>query len=385
MKGEHLINDHYSVKEITDLGEFLRLRAQWDKLVSQETHKTFLCFDWFKIWLEHFLKNRKLLILLLFRDGEIVTIAPFLLDEVTYKGLEIKKIELIGNVYSPIRFFLFLTEDNGERKKNLAYIINFLLQRFTEWEILELHAIPEENSCFEVVKRAISDSGLKYSDYVSFGDWYLNDIDYSGDEYFSNLPQKIRKDILYCQRRLKTLGDFEFKVIKDFEIIDHYMSLYYEIYSKSWQKKETIGPIFHYDLAKMAAEKGWLRLGFLFVDGYPISSQFWITDNNTSFILKTVYDQEYKQYSPGKILTAKMMKYVIDIDQVKTIDYVHGDEPYKQDWTPKRRERKGLIVYNKNMKGQYLSLLNNKLLPIFNRYTFLKQAKEIITNHMRKN
>ena len=108
-----------------------------------------------------------------------------------------------------------------------------------------------------------------------------------------------------------------------------------------------------------------------------------MTCSNNSFILKTVYDQDYKKYSPGKILTAEMMKYVIDIDKVKTVDYVQGDESYKRDWTPKRRERKGMLIFNNNIKAQYLALLNNRILPAFNKYEYLKKIKGVIANRLR--
>jgi CelD/BcsL family acetyltransferase involved in cellulose biosynthesis len=177
------------------------------------------------------------------------------------------------------------------------------------------------------------------------------------------------------------MGDFEFKVITDGDMIDHHMDLYYAVYAKSWQEREGIGPHFHRDLAKMAARSGWLRLGFLYFGGSPIASQFWISSNGCAFILKTVYDQRYKKYSPGKILTSEMMKHAIDVDKVRSIDYVQGDEPYKEDWTPKRRERKGLLAFNNNMKGKYLELLTNIIQPVVNKNQYLWRVKGIIKSH----
>jgi CelD/BcsL family acetyltransferase involved in cellulose biosynthesis len=164
-------------------------------------------------------------------------------------------------------------------------------------------------------------------------------------------------------------------------MIDHHMDLYYAVYAKSWQEREGIGPHFHRDLAKMAARSGWLRLGFLYFGGSPIASQFWISSNGCAFILKTVYDQRYKKYSPGKILTSEMMKHAIDVDKVRSIDYVQGDEPYKEDWTPKRRERKGLLAFNNNMKGKYLELLTNIIQPVVNKNQYLWRVKGIIKSH----
>jgi CelD/BcsL family acetyltransferase involved in cellulose biosynthesis len=198
-----------------------------------------------------------------------------------------------------------------------------------------------------------------------------------------NLPNKVRKDILYCKRRLQNMGNLNFKLIIDRESVDYYMNLYYEVYSRSWQKNERIGPNFHRDFAQIASKQNWLRLGFLMFNDCPISSQFWILSNGTAFILKTTYDQNYKKYSPGKVLTMEMIRHIITGDNVRVIDYIHGDEPYKQDWTPKRRERKGLHLYNNNLKGRYLTFLNNGVLPILNKHKYLKRAKEAVANYLR--
>ena len=324
-----------------------------------------------------------MLILLLYKEDEVVTIAPFLIREEKFKGINVRKIELIGNVYSPFRYLLFSELEDGKREKNLFFIFYFFSKIYKQWDILDMYPIPEENNYFDILNMTIKKTGLKHSEYFCFGDWYLDEIEYSGDEYIASLPKKIRKDVPYCRRRLQKMGNLEFKLIKNDDLTDNYMNLYYDLYSKSWQKKEGIGPTFHRGLAKMAAKKDWLRLGFLFFDGSPISSQFWMSCNSTAFILKTVYDQNYNKFSPGKILTSEMIKYVIDTDKVKTVDYVQGDESYKKDWTPKRRERKGMLIYNNNSRAQYLAFLKNRILPAFNKYEYLKKIKGVIANRLR--
>jgi CelD/BcsL family acetyltransferase involved in cellulose biosynthesis len=380
---DNTIDVKYTIKCITDLSEFENLRGVWDQLTEKQGGFTpFLCFDWFKIWLEHFLKDNKLSILLIYNGPKLITIAPFLIKEEKFRGIKVKKIELIGNVYSPYKYFLFSELNDEERIRCLSFIFQFLFRDYKNWDLIDLSGIPEEKSCFDVLKKAMEQKGLKNADFVSYGDWYLDEIEYSGDEYFNRLPEKIRKDVLYCKRRLQKMGKYEFKLIRNGDEIDHYMDLYYEVYSKSWQEKEGIGPSFHRDLAKMAVKNGWLRLGFLFFNNFPIASQFWLICNDTAYILKTVYDQEFKKHSPGKILTSEMMKYAIDIDRVKTIDYVQGDETYKQDWTPKRRERRGIVGFNNNIKGNYLELLTNKIQPVVNKYRYLQKAKQIIKSHI---
>ena len=42
------------------------------------------------------------------------------------------------------------------------------------------------------------------------------------------------------------------------------------------------------------------------------------------------------------ILIAHLMQHVIDVDRVDEIDFLYGNDTYKQDWMSERRERWGL-------------------------------------------
>jgi hypothetical protein len=373
----------YSIKQVANLEDFGKLESVWNSLAEKQgAYEPFLCFDWFNLWLKHFLGDNRLLILLLYEENKIETIAPFLIKEEKFKQITVRKIDLIGNIYSPIRYFLFGRFDDKERGRNLYYIFRFLIKVYRNWDILDLYPIPDENNGFGILIPALKETGLKHSEYFCFGDWYSDGIECSGEEYLLKLPKRLMKDISYNQRRLRNTGKYEFRLILNGDI-SHCMDLYYGVYSKSWQKEENIGPSFHRDFAQIAAQKGWLRLGLLFYNEVAIASQLWLSCNNTAFIMKTVYDQHYKKYSPGKLLTAEMMKYVIDVDKVRILDYLHGDESYKEEWTTKRRERKGALVYNNTLKGNYLALLDNRILPLINKYDCLKKLKGIIATHVR--
>jgi CelD/BcsL family acetyltransferase involved in cellulose biosynthesis len=46
------------------------------------------------------------------------------------------------------------------------------------------------------------------------------------------------------------------------------------------------------------------------------------------------------------VLTAKLMQHVIDIDRVKVVDYLSGDDDYKRTWMSHRREFWGILGFN---------------------------------------
>ncbi len=80
--------------------------------------------------------------------------------------------------------------------------------------------------------------------------------------------------------------------------------------------------------------------------GEPIAAQLWIVAHGRAEIYKLAYDENFKQYSPGTLVTAMLMQHVFEQDKVREVDYLIGDDPYKTTWMSQRRERWGIVAYN---------------------------------------
>ena len=50
--------------------------------------------------------------------------------------------------------------------------------------------------------------------------------------------------------------------------------------------------------------------------------------------------------SAGTVLSAHLFKHALDEDRVVEIDYLTGDDAYKQSWMTERRQRVGIIACN---------------------------------------
>jgi CelD/BcsL family acetyltransferase involved in cellulose biosynthesis len=46
------------------------------------------------------------------------------------------------------------------------------------------------------------------------------------------------------------------------------------------------------------------------------------------------------------VLTALMLRHLLDNEHVARIDFGRGDDPYKQGWAAERRQRIGLLLVN---------------------------------------
>ena len=87
-------------------------------------------------------------------------------------------------------------------------------------------------------------------------------------------------------------------------------------------------------------------MGVAYLNDVPIAFQIWIVHRHIASIYKLAYREEHAKLSVGSVLTASMMRYVIDVDKVVEVDYLTGDEAYKQDWMSERRERWGIAGFN---------------------------------------
>lgn len=375
-KGHLILNDKYSIKEITDLSEFEGLSSLWDKIAEKNTsYKPYLSFNWYRIWLKHFLDNHQLLILLVFKNGILETIAPLVIKQRKFKGIFVKKVELIGNAYSPIQTFLFKESDDRIRSEMVSVILHYFSKINRDWDIIDLQSIPEEEGTLQHVINTVDKSGFKKNEYCCFGNWYSDGIQYSSDIYFKNRTKNLRASIKKNVRNARNKGKLKFEMIIHEGDIEKNVNRYFGVYSRSWKRGEKVGPNFLIDFIKYAGKEGWLRLGLVSLDNVTIGVGFAIVCDGFAYFEKTAYEKNYEDVGAGSIWLTEMMKYVIDVDKVSAIDFLRGDDQYKRRWVSKRRERKGLIIFKKNLKGYYLYTLLRYVLPVLNRNEYLRRVK----------
>ena len=144
------------------------------------------------------------------------------------------------------------------------------------------------------------------------------------------------------------------EIISNTTDMERALKAYEQVYAASWKNSEPF-PGFIQGLVRASAEQGWLRLGIAWLGDKPIAAQIWIVANGKSNIYKVAYDENYKAYTPGTLLTALLMQHSFEVDKVTKVDYLMGDDPYKKTWMTERQERWGIVAYNpKTVEGAFL-------------------------------
>jgi Acetyltransferase (GNAT) domain len=252
-----------------------------------------------------------------------------------------RQLKSLTNYYSPI---YQLIHDKILDTENIASdFFGHLKIAEKQWDVLNLQPMAIEDVAF--LSRQLQKAKIPSVSFFCFGNWYLEVNGRSFAEYFSGLPSRVKNTSNRKTKQFEKIANAEITIITDHQNLAAGIEAYEKVYQSSWKNPEPY-PDFMSGLMTSAATLGCLRLGVAYLDQQPIAAQLWIVANNTAYIFKLAYDEEYKNYAPGTILTTKLMEYVIDQDKVATVDYLCGDDSYKEDWMSHRRERWGVNAFN---------------------------------------
>lgn len=237
----------------------------------------------------------------------------------------------LSNFYSPIY-----------RIPNFENVVK-LLKSEKSWDVLKLQPL-SENDAAEIVTQ-LKNSGIPALTYFCFGNWYLNVNGRSFETYFSSLSSRVKNTVERKTKKFFAMPNANLKIISENRDLDAAIFDYNRVYQASWKQDES-HPDFISGLCYLAASQNALRLGIAYIDNVAIAAQLWIVADKTAYIYKLAYDEAYKNLGVGSILTATLMRHVIDIDNVEKVDYLTGDDAYKKDWMSHRQERLGIIAFN---------------------------------------
>lgn len=220
------------------------------------------------------------------------------------------------------------------------------LRQHAEGGVVDLSPLAHDAAWAEALARALRAAGYWVDCYHCFGNWYLPVRPGGFDAYFANLPSALRHSIERGQRRLQRSGAHTLIIhTQPGSALDDAIADFEAVYARSWKQVEPC-PEFMPGLMRLAACRGWLRLGVLRLQGEPVAAQVWLVQGGKANIYKLAYVQGSERFSPGSVLTAALMAHVMEVDQVREVDYLTGDDAYKRDWMSDRRERVGLVAFH---------------------------------------
>lgn len=241
------------------------------------------------------------------------------------------------------------------------------IKRLPGASVIRLQPLDADGIFIRGMESGLRACGYSVDRFFCFGNWYLPCKAGTFDAYWQQRPAKLRNTVERAKRRLDRSHVWQVEILTEASpALEAGVAAYQRVYDQSWKEPEP-NPDFMPGLIRMSARHGTLRLGLLRLDGEVVAAQVWIVAAGKANIYKLAYQSGFERFSVGSVLTAALMQHVMDVDGVQEVDYLTGDDAYKQDWMSHRRERVGLIAFDRSRLGGLIAWVKHRAGKLYRR------------------
>ena len=291
-------------------------------------------------------------------DDQAMVLASVISDDKVMAILPLVKSD--GNAWYSLKhrytthFSLLLADDDQQR------VLDCLVQGLSQLPLkaLLLEPVADNDNRVNALQQVMETAGYHCEKLFRLYNWIYRVQDQSYKDYLAARPARLLNTISRKKRKLEREHGYEIRLFTGNEELKE-MNDYYTVYNASWKANEQFTGFLN-DIMASFSRLDWSRLAILYVKGQPVAAQLWFVLHKNANIFRLAYDEAWKKYSPGSILTSFLMEFVIDVDKVEEIDFLTGNDAYKQDWMSDRRERFALsCIKNEEPTGIYNKIIGS--------------------------
>jgi CelD/BcsL family acetyltransferase involved in cellulose biosynthesis len=328
----------------------------------------FLRHEWLRTWWDCFGAGRRLHIVVVKSAGRILAIAPLMRETAWMYGVPVRRLRLLQNDHSP-QADIIVAESPQE---SYRAIWQSLVDASEPWDVLQLSEVPRASPTLRALLTLAAEhtqpTGVWHSDnspYLSLGQTW--------DSYFATLDPKFRQNLRNRWSRLTKLGHPTLQVLQDRSAIREACDEAFRLEASGW--KLTAGTSigsdpatrrFYTELVERAADRGWLRLLFLAIDGRRIATAYSVCYRDRLLFLKTGYDPEFEKCSPFRLLTYMALRDAFTAGLAE-VDFLGDTEPWKLEWTKTTRPHDWLFIFANTLRGRLVHQLKFRVKPALQR------------------
>ncbi|MEM7543643.1 MAG: GNAT family N-acetyltransferase [Pseudomonadota bacterium] len=244
------------------------------------------------------------------------------------------KLRPMSNFYStfyapPCR----VASAGGPTPQELGHALaEFLSDHYRHFPLIEMAPLRGFGALWQGLLERLGSRGYEVRRYGHHVNRFENVEGDSFASYMARRPGALRSVLRRKPRVLARELGFQVILFEDRENMDRAVDHFEQIYEESWKESEA-SPKFIRAMCKTLAAEARLKLGILYSGtGDPIAGQIWFRIGEAWSVFKLAYRPQYSRYSPGSILMAALIESFFARGAVATLDFLSGDDPYKQDW-----------------------------------------------------
>jgi CelD/BcsL family acetyltransferase involved in cellulose biosynthesis len=321
----------YRVEIIDSFDAWKQLAGKWnDLLQGSRANVVFLTWEWLFSWAGCYMsEDRDLFILGVYRDHELVGIAPWYIHHAKYRLLGMRQIEFLGSPDAGSDY-LDVIAKRGKEHEVAASLYQFLMgQGRSHWDSMLLTDIPSSSLFLLHFSDKIEADG-KYVEIRQSSYCPVVRLPSSSQDYFSTLSSNRREQFRRHWRLLRHQGEIEYRSFSGADCgmaLNELLSLYKEkskYYDESW----------HQFIKKFAShcDEDWLQIDFLTTNTRNIAGLLHLRYRDSLAMYLMVVDKDFNsQISIGNVLIGLTIERAID-QGLSRYDFLKGHECYKFHW-----------------------------------------------------
>ena len=163
------------------------------------------------------------------------------------------------------------------------------------------------------------------------------------DGYLAERSHNFRSELRRKERALAKQHRHEYAEARTVDDVQAALRDHFDLHERRWpvhrterQSAERLKR-FHWEFATEAADRGWVRLWQLRVDGQPIASWYGWSLGGGYLYYQAGLDPDWSRFSPGTLLLGRTIQAAIE-EQCSTYDFLLGEESYKRRFCNESRD-----------------------------------------------
>ncbi len=316
--------------------------GEWDELADRAQAPPFLRPGWIAAWQRAF-GSGELQTIEVRRGGELAAILPM----VQQRG----RLRAPANWHTPM--FGPLGTDSEARLEVVARAFE------QPSPVVDLNLVDGDDGELESIARVAREAGrstltrcVANSPYISLGSDFA--------EYERGLSRNRRKALRRHRRKLEEEGAVRLEVHDGRTDLDSLIAEVFAVEAAGWKGRNGTAmsshpetACFYTDVARWAADRGWLRLALLRLDGRPIACDFALEQGGVWYTLKAGYDEEFRSFGPGALLLSDEIAYCCEQPDLSRMDLLGHEDSFKASWTTQSSPRTWIRSFSKSPVGLF--------------------------------
>lgn len=332
------------------------LSERWRALCNEgPCREPFYLPEWITAYMDAFAPGEELLLLTVWRGEALRGVLPLIRQSRVRYGVPIRILRGTGNLHT-CRFDLIHGAADAEE---VARKVWRFLEGELDWDLLEIDDVPQRSAIRRTFRYARSRGFLG----VEVASLEMPSINFETEALVGEPAhfKSFRKRLAKKRRGLAQQGKVLLRchTTGAAEWLEHF----YAMEGSGWKGRggtaigcEHVTRTFYDHIARSAAAHNYLSMFMLEAGGTPVAMHFGLRMNNTYYVPKIAYNEEYGQYSPGQLLVQEVVE-VCRAQGVRRYEFLGPISDWKRVWANEVNPHYRLRLYARTKRAALLHFI----------------------------